>query len=80
MVEQHLQTIGLLKTNELDEHQKAMIDQKRAEYEEANRQTDAFAESEFPAGAQLCGKCSVAAVVMMDGCMTCLNCGESKCG
>ena len=23
---------------------------------------------------------STAAVVMMDGCMTCLNCGESKCG
>ncbi len=80
VVEQHLQTIGLLKTTELDEHQRKLIDQKRAEYEEANRQTDAFAESEFPDGAQLCTKCSVAAVVMMDGCMTCLNCGDSKCG
>ena len=34
----------------------------------------------FPEGAQLCSKCSTAAVVMMDGCMTCLNCGDSKCG
>ena len=25
-------------------------------------------------------KCNTAAVVMMDGCMTCLACGESKCG
>ena len=31
-------------------------------------------------GAQLCAKCNTAAVVMMDGCMTCLSCGDSKCG
>jgi len=35
---------------------------------------------EFPAGAQLCAKCNTTAVVMMDGCMTCLSCGDSKCG
>jgi hypothetical protein len=29
--------------------------------------------------AAACGKCSTAAVVMMDDCMTCLNCGDSKC-
>ncbi|OPE24152.1 ribonucleotide reductase, partial [Pseudomonas aeruginosa] len=34
----------------------------------------------FPAGAQLCGKCNSMAVVQMDGCATCLNCGHSKCG
>ena len=34
----------------------------------------------FPAGSQLCKKCNVQAMVLMDGCMTCLNCGESKCG
>jgi hypothetical protein len=45
-----------------------------------SKQQDAFAENQFPAGAQLCGKCSTTAVVLMDGCMTCLNCGESKCG
>jgi hypothetical protein len=33
-----------------------------------------------PAGAQLCAKCSTTAVIMMDGCMTCLSCGDSKCG
>lgn len=38
------------------------------------------ASSSFPAGAQLCAKCSTKAVIKMDGCMTCLNCGESKCG
>ena len=80
IVEKHLQFIGLLPNETMDEHQQALIDAKRKEFEDQSRQQDAFAESEFPAGAQLCGKCSVTAVVLMDGCMTCLNCGESKCG
>ncbi|MBP6514414.1 MAG: hypothetical protein KA224_04495 [Steroidobacteraceae bacterium] len=80
VVEKHLQTIGLLKNLEMDESRKALIEQKRAEYELKHKQQDAFAKSSYPEGAQLCAKCSTAAVVMMDGCMTCLNCGESKCG
>ncbi|MCB1624626.1 MAG: NrdJb [Pseudomonadales bacterium] len=80
VIEKHLQTIGLLKKHELDEHQKKLIDEKRAEYEARSKQQDAFAKSHFPEGAQLCLKCSTAAMVLMDGCMTCLNCGDSKCG
>jgi len=34
----------------------------------------------FPPGAQLCGKCNTPALVLLDGCQTCLNCGYSKCG
>src|SRR5690606_18972620 len=34
----------------------------------------------FPPSATLCHKCSNKAVVIMDGCATCLNCGYSKCG
>ena len=34
----------------------------------------------FPPGAQLCGKCNTLALVLLDGCQTCLNCGYSKCG
>jgi hypothetical protein len=80
VIEKHLQTIGLLKKVELDDHEKKLIADKKAEFEERTKQTDAFAKSHFPDGAQLCAKCSTAAVVMMDGCMTCLNCGDSKCG
>jgi len=80
VIEKHLQTIGLIRKVELDEHQKKLVDEKRAEFEARSKQTDAFAKSHFPEGAQLCSKCSTAAVVMMDGCMTCLNCGDSKCG
>ena len=80
IVEKHLQFIGLLPKDSLDEHQKQLIEQKRQEFVEQSRQRDAFSQSEFPAGAQLCSKCSTAAVVLIDDCMTCLNCGESKCG
>ncbi len=36
--------------------------------------------SDFPPGATLCHKCNTQALVLMDGCQTCLNCGYSKCG
>lgn len=80
VIEKHLQTIGLIRKTQLDAHQQKLVDQKRAEFEARTRQADAFAKAHFPDGAQLCGRCSTAAVVMMDGCMTCLNCGDSKCG
>jgi hypothetical protein len=34
----------------------------------------------FPPSATMCHKCSAKAIVLMDGCATCLNCGYSKCG
>ncbi len=34
----------------------------------------------FPPSASMCHKCSTKAIVIMDGCATCLNCGYSKCG
>lgn len=38
------------------------------------------ANASFPPSASMCGKCNTKAVVLMDGCQTCLNCGYSKCG
>jgi hypothetical protein len=80
IVEKHLISIGLLVKPELDEGQQKLIAEKRAEFEESKKQRDAFSKSEYPAGAQLCSKCSTVELIMMDGCMTCLSCGESKCG
>jgi len=80
VIEKHLTMIGMIKAPALDEHQRKLIDEKRAEFEATKAQTDAFSESSYPEGAQLCTKCSTAAVIMMDGCMTCLSCGDSKCG
>jgi hypothetical protein len=80
VIEKHLQTIGVLARPEMDEHLKDLIAKKKEEYEARKKQPDIFAERHMPEGAQLCGKCSTPAVIMMDGCMTCLNCGDSKCG
>jgi hypothetical protein len=80
IVEKHLIAIGLMASPELDEGQKKLIEEKRAEYEQSIKQQDAFSKSNYPDGAQLCTKCNTVAVVMMDGCMTCLSCGDSKCG
>ena len=54
------------------------MDEKRADFEQATAAPEEA--SDFPANAELCKKCSVKATILMDGCMTCLNCGESKCG
>jgi hypothetical protein len=80
IVEKHLIEIGLLKGPTLSEEQREFLATKRAEFEARGVQKDAFSSNNFPEGAQLCGKCSTAATVMLDGCMTCLNCGYSKCG
>lgn len=80
IVEKHLTEIGLLKPANPSEEQRKFLEEKRTEFEARGGQQDAFAKSNFPEGAQLCGKCSTAAAVMLDGCMTCLNCGYSKCG
>ena len=80
IVEKHLILIGMMAAPGPDEHQQKLIEEKRAEYEEARKQTDAYSDIENPEGAQLCAKCNTTAVIMMDGCMTCLSCGDSKCG
>jgi hypothetical protein len=81
VVEQHLQNIGMLKKPGLDEHQQKLVDEKRTEYFENHAKAGEEMTSEgFPKGAQLCGKCNTKAAIVMDGCLTCLNCGESKCG
>ena len=42
--------------------------------------SDAGEGASFPASASLCHKCNTKALVLMDGCQTCLSCGYSKCG
>ena len=79
VVGDHLEDIGFLSHHQLDVEQRRALDAKRQQYEDIHRQEDAFAKGGFPAGAQLCGRCHTAAAVMMDGCLTCLNCGDSKC-
>lgn len=82
-IEDHMKHIGLIDTG-LDEHQKAFIAKKRKEIEAGeaalNQSVEDEGDASYPASASLCMKCSTKAVVLMDGCMTCLSCGDSKCG
>jgi len=78
VIERHLKHIGMIPADDMDPSRRKFIAQKRAELGVDAAESDARAE--FPAEAQLCVKCSMKAVIKMDGCMTCLNCGDSKCG
>ena len=100
IVEDHLKSIGMLHDPEMSAAQKALIAEKRKQYEERskkNSDVDATPEdpgypeplediavtgdgTSFPPSATMCHKCSTKALVIMDGCATCLNCGYSKCG
>lgn len=83
-IESHMKMIGLIKDDGPDEHQRKLMAQKRAEYEKKHdseiQNCDDDTGTTFPDGAQLCKKCNTKASILMDGCMTCLNCGDSKCG
>lgn len=79
VLESHLKMIGLLKEDILDDHQKKLIEEKRDEYRQKNRDLNTPESGDFPEGAVLCKKCMTRAMIYMDNCLTCLNCGESKC-
>ena len=95
VVENHLKRIGMIEPDELSEQQQLILEQKRAEAEaREQKQADAEAaqpktgsadagqggEASYPASATLCHKCNTKAMVLLDGCQTCLACGYSKCG
>ena len=93
-VEQHLKTIGMIVDPGLSEEQRLLIAEKRAALEGRSKKAAEAAPATtlvdadtiiadapmFPASATLCHKCNTKALVLMDGCQTCLNCGYSKCG
>jgi hypothetical protein len=81
-IEKHMQMIGMISSDKLDDNQKQFLAKKREEIEAKQVQVSGSVKEQcaFPESASLCGKCSTKALVLMDGCMTCLSCGDSKCG
>ena len=81
-IEKHLMDIGMIQAPEIPEHAKRIMDEKRVQFEARSLHAAPAPEERnpYPAGAQLCNKCMTKAMIMMDGCMTCLSCGDSKCG
>ena len=81
VLETHMKIIGMIQAEELSEHQKAIIEEKKATYlakQEAANNGESKPASVIP-GATECAKCHEVAVILMDGCKTCTSCGDSKC-
>ncbi|RME33243.1 MAG: NrdJb [Gammaproteobacteria bacterium] len=74
VLEDHLRRIGLLR-EEHDPHRERYLARQRDAHSGAGTAADGW-----PAEATLCARCQTRAVVVMEGCRTCLACGESKCG
>ena len=76
-IEAHMKSIGLIQPQPLSDTQVQVLSEKRREYENKhNLEHDA---DSYPITATLCLKCHTKAVIFLDGCKTCLSCGDSKC-
>lgn len=96
VIERHLIDIGMLKNTELDDTQAKLIEEKKAELRQEHEASEKLKREKTPdsedssgeldnqepwmASATLCAKCNNQSVVLRDGCQTCMNCGDSKCG
>jgi len=83
VLEIHLKRIGIVKEEE-DEHRTRYLAEKRAAFQNTVGSTAHQSADDdnggFPDSAEVCRKCRTKAVVYLDGCLTCLSCGDSKCG
>ena len=77
-IEIHMKSIGLIKSESMPDHQKQILQEKRDEFEASHSLITA--EGEYPSQPICALKCHTKAVIVMDGCKTCLSCGNSKCG
>lgn len=79
VIEEHMKSIGMIVDEPLSESTQAILDEKRKEFERRQEASKSNSDNAFPEGASLCQACHMLSMVLLDGCLTCLNCGESKC-
>ena len=84
-IDSHLRSIGLITGDPLDEQQQKYLDETRdrLDISKSNPGKGDTSDSDdlaFPEYAAFCQHCHAKAVIQTDGCLTCLNCGDSKCG
>jgi len=72
VLETHLRKIGVL--------QESGAAPKQPSSPERPVPPDQGSNASFPADAMLCPSCRSKAMIALDGCLTCLNCADSKCG
>ena len=78
------QTCGVGKKEiQLSNETKTIIEEKKAQYLQEQSSTETIKDDDDAGmpNAQDCPKCKVRnAVIKLDGCLTCVSCGDSKCG
>ena len=79
-IDSHLRSIGLITGEPLDEQQQQYLQQTRARLDAETGMDGDSEDQVFPEYAAFCQHCHAKAVIQIDGCLTCLNCGDSKCG
>lgn len=80
VLKRHLINTGLIKTKEMTDIVKQVLAEKRQQFEEQEKiRANNVAEDGFPLNATVCNKCKARAVVLMDGCKCCSDCGNSSC-
>ena len=72
-----LKTIGMLPEDGMDKQNRQVV--AAGQEEMTLQQSNEVSNNQFPPESSLCKKCSTKAMIRMDGCLTCLNCGYSKC-
>ena len=81
IIEKHLQGIGIIEApSGHNAMAVALISEKSKKSSATVSGEESSTEGSFPPSATLCNKCFAKSVIVMDGCQTCLNCGQSKCG
>ena len=78
VIEDYLKEIGAIKTEQVSESQLQYLESKKEEYVKGTGES-VDKESGFPENSQVCASCHTKAAILMDGCLTCLSCGHSKC-
>lgn len=78
-IENHMKIIGLIKTEEMSEHQLRYIEQKKQQALARENISSEENDSQYPKSAVICPKCNTKALVHDQGCEVCLSCSFSKC-
>ena len=78
-IREHFKGLGIIETVQHDEFVVEYLKGKKDEYVARTGDKD-DAHTGYPKNAVVCPSCHTKAMIPMDNCMTCLACGESKCG
>lgn len=79
IIEYHLRKLNIIEDVK-DPNMEAFIESKKKELQGKDSGENDESGDGYPENATICKKCNNKAVVVMDGCATCLACGDSKCG